>query len=61
MMSRKEMNSNQGGSGTTSYVWGTGGEQHNSTFIPCIYPFIKIENKSGSNFADSDNIRIIGK
>ena len=61
MLSRKEMNSNSGGGGQTVYIWGTGGDQHNSKFIPCMFPFIKIENKSGTNFASSDNIRIIGK
>ncbi|MDB4769255.1 hypothetical protein OAG16_04180 [Saprospiraceae bacterium] len=62
-MGRKELKSftGMGGGGTDTYVWGTGSDQRNSTFIPCIYPHIKIENKSGTNFAASDNIRIIGK
>ena len=61
-MVRKEFNATDAGSGDTQhYVWGTGQDQYNAGFIPCVYPFIKIENKSGESFADSDNIRIVGR
>ena len=60
-MSRKELVSNSGGGETTTYIWGTGGDQNNATFIPCLYDHIKIQNVSGTNFADSDAIRIVGK
>ena len=62
-MTRKEYISNTSGSGdtTTTHVWGTGQDQHNAAFIPCLYPHIKIQNVSGTNFADSDAIRIVGK
>ena len=61
-MVRKEFNATDAGSGDTQhYIWGTGQDQYNAGFIPCVYPFIKIENQSGESFADSDNIRIVGK
>ena len=62
-MTRKEYISNTSGSGdtTTTHVWGTGQDQNNAAFIPCLYPHIKIQNVSGTNFADSDAIRIVGK
>ena len=60
-MTRKEYVSDTDGGGTTTHVWGTGEDQHNASFIPCVYPHIKIQNVSGTNFADSDAIRIVGK
>ena len=61
-MVRKEFNATDSGSGDTQhYVWGTGQDQYNAGFIPCVYPFIKIENQSNESFADSDNIRIVGR
>ena len=62
VMSRKEYKSNTGmGSSTDEYIWATGEDQKAPSFIPCVYPFIKILNKSGEFFGDSDDIRIIGK
>ena len=63
IMKRKELKSttDSGGTPTTTYVWGTGDDQTTAIFIPCLYPHIKILNKSGEAFADSDNIRIVGK
>ena len=60
-MTRKELISETDGSETTTYVWGTGSDQNHAEFIPCLYPHIKIQNISGTNFADSDAIRIVGK
>ena len=60
-MTRKELISETDGSETTTYVWGTGSDQNHAEFIPCLYDHIKIQNVSGTNFADSDAIRIVGK
>ena len=61
-MVRKEFNATDAGVGDTQhYIWGTGNDQYNAGFIPCVYPFIKIENQSGETFVDSDNIRFVGR
>ena len=49
-------------SGTVSgNMYGTGDSSQHAEFIPSVYPFIKIKNKTGIDLADVDDIRIIGR
>jgi len=46
---------------TDQYLYVSGDSDNNSQFIPCIYPFIKIQNDTGTDLSDTDDIRIVGR
>ena len=56
-----QLQANSSGS-VNAYMYGSGNStQNNAEFIPCSYPFIKIQNISGTDLTDTDDIRIIGR